>query len=622
MAGITLNPPLPSHPGDMNITYILSTGTEGETGHNISLDSETNPQSDYVDQCTAKVLPHLDLTQITSVALTIVVIYSVIIFLAVTGNVLVIWTVIRNKYMHTVTNYYIVNLAISDLLVSSIVMPLKLMEYTAPCEWHVFSSDTLCSVLSYLLPIFVFTSVLTLVAISLERYYAIVHPLSAMKINSKSRTRKIIAATWLIPIVLASPYLYCRSYAFAIGSRLGQISRQICVDRFDDIDVAMYGEEAWGTGRFRQGFFIFLFLAIYLIPMITILVTCIMIAICLLQPICIKRSPQLGRKDARRRHEENKRKVARMVIVIAIAFIVAWSPQYWVSIVSQIQASYNNGSSFLHKSNFLFTMLMTHLSGFLNSCINPFIYSIMSKKFRRSFKQIIATFLCCCVSKHIFRYQDSMNATASHSYAQTTRQSMTDVRDTHDCHISEAASSGGSSSGGASQHGRGSASSRRSRETKPNLDKSGKKSTGFGRSWTAYSKDNKPGYNIMLKCLKKEPVQKKDAEKNQKSLDKKEPVSKKITDSDTDNVQSDTCLIASGSSKTYRSNEFLNAHIDTCSDSIDSDVELATSRDQINAIREEHEMTLKPSNGHSCEGAKHSHYILNGKTSNGNCVRL
>ena len=83
-----------------------------------------------------------------------------------------------------------------------------------------------------------------------------------------------------------------------------------------------------------------------------------------------------------------------MVIVIAITFIVSWSPQYLVTIISQLQAN-----SFLRESNFLFTMLMTHLFGFLNSCLNPFIYSAMSQRFRRSFKEVIYGILCCCFRK-------------------------------------------------------------------------------------------------------------------------------------------------------------------------------------------------------------------------------
>ena len=83
-----------------------------------------------------------------------------------------------------------------------------------------------------------------------------------------------------------------------------------------------------------------------------------------------------------------------MVIVIAVTFIVSWSPQYLVTIISQLQTD-----SFLRESNFLFTMLMTHLFGFLNSCMNPFIYSAMSQRFRRSFKEVIYGILCCCFRK-------------------------------------------------------------------------------------------------------------------------------------------------------------------------------------------------------------------------------
>ena len=113
--------------------------------------------------------PYVDFTQLSSVRHAYVAAYVVITLLSLLGNVLVIWTVWRNKNMRTVTNYYIVNLAVSDFLVALFVMPLKVLEYTAPCRWHVFNSDGLCSFLHYILPVFVFVSVLTLVAISIER---------------------------------------------------------------------------------------------------------------------------------------------------------------------------------------------------------------------------------------------------------------------------------------------------------------------------------------------------------------------------------------------------------------------------------------------------------------------
>ena len=121
------------------------------------------------DMCN--VVPHFypDLVQLSWVQTTFIVLYSLVIFLSLVGNIMVIWTLWKHKHMRTVTNYYILNLAVSDLLVATFVMPLKLLEYTAPCSWGVFAHDGLCLAVYFVLPVFVFVSVFTLMAISLER---------------------------------------------------------------------------------------------------------------------------------------------------------------------------------------------------------------------------------------------------------------------------------------------------------------------------------------------------------------------------------------------------------------------------------------------------------------------
>jgi hypothetical protein len=65
-----------------------------------------------------------------------------------------------------------------------------------------------------------------------HRYHAIVHPLSAMRFNSKSRTKKILAATWAISIVVASPYVFSKTFPFVITSEMGSVARQTCTDRY------------------------------------------------------------------------------------------------------------------------------------------------------------------------------------------------------------------------------------------------------------------------------------------------------------------------------------------------------------------------------------------------------
>jgi hypothetical protein len=108
-----------------------------------------------------------------------------------------------------------------------------------------------------------------------------------------------------------------------------------------------------------------------------------------------------------------------MVIVVAVAFIVAWSPFYFVNIISQLQET-----SFLLNGQFIFTMLMTHLVGFINSCVNPFIYTAMSEKFRKSFRRTLGKVFCHYYCRQRLLYHGSMSH--RRSTAVTTNASFTD----------------------------------------------------------------------------------------------------------------------------------------------------------------------------------------------------
>ena len=111
-------------------------------------------------------------------------------------------------------------------------------------------------------------------------------------------------------MVIACPFLFSKSYSISIQSNWGDVSRQLCTDRFEYIDIALYGPEMDTSGRFQKGFFLFLFVVIYLLPLIIILTTCIRIALCLLKPIGIKQDSTQGRRMVHKR-EENKRRVSR-----------------------------------------------------------------------------------------------------------------------------------------------------------------------------------------------------------------------------------------------------------------------------------------------------------------------
>lgn len=162
---------LPSSPPPVDFMPDLGLFAPATTGLSSAEENVTSTGVDQtLDRCLINTFEYEDFTQTTSVRVGFVVLYVVIIVLSLVGNFMVIWTIARNRHMRTVTNYYILNLAVADFLVALVVMPLKLIEYTAPCQWHVFSRHSaLCPLHNYILPVFVFASVLTLAAISVER---------------------------------------------------------------------------------------------------------------------------------------------------------------------------------------------------------------------------------------------------------------------------------------------------------------------------------------------------------------------------------------------------------------------------------------------------------------------
>ncbi|XP_076359666.1 neuropeptide FF receptor 2-like [Tachypleus tridentatus] len=313
--------------------------------------------------------PYLDFTQIPAICVTFIVLYFIVMVLALSGNAMVCYTVFCNRKMHTVVNYYIVNLAVCDFMVGAFVLPVKLLELTAPADWRMLNNG-LCTALPYLQTIFVFTSVLTLVATCLERYFAVVHPLESRMQQSKARAKRILLIIWGSPCFVSLPFLYpSEATSNTLPSNYGTITRLTCLDRFSD--------------SFRRAYYTLLFCFIYLLPLSFIAGTCFQIAKCILEGISLHRLGSL------RRQEENRRKVAKMVIVVVLAFVLCWTPYFLVTIITQYQKV-----NFLHQQNFFFTMLCINLCAFLNSCVNPFIYALMSTRFRNGFKQILRILFC------------------------------------------------------------------------------------------------------------------------------------------------------------------------------------------------------------------------------------
>lgn len=129
--------------------------------------------------------------------------YMVIFVVGVVGNLLTCSVIARNKMMWTPTNYYLFSLAVSDLLVLLMGMPLELYELwqnypfllgNGGCYFKTFLFETVC-----------LASILNVTALSMERYIAVVHPLRAKYVVTRTHAKRVILLVWGVSVLCALP---------------------------------------------------------------------------------------------------------------------------------------------------------------------------------------------------------------------------------------------------------------------------------------------------------------------------------------------------------------------------------------------------------------------------------
>lgn len=124
-------------------------------------------------------------------------------FATVFGNSLVILAVIRERYLHTATNYFITSLAVADCLVGLVVMPFSALYEVLENTWF-FGTDW-CDIWRSLDVLFSTASILNLCVISLDRYWAITDPFSYPMRMTVKRAAGLICAVWVCSGAISFP---------------------------------------------------------------------------------------------------------------------------------------------------------------------------------------------------------------------------------------------------------------------------------------------------------------------------------------------------------------------------------------------------------------------------------
>ncbi|XP_054435495.1 probable G-protein coupled receptor 101 [Pteronotus mesoamericanus] len=121
------------------------------------------------------------------------------------GNVVLALALQRKSQLLQVTNRFIFNLLITDLLQVSLVAP-WVVATSVPFFWPLNSH--FCTALVSLTHLFAFASVNTIVVVSVDRYLSIIHPLSYQAKMTPRRGYMLLYGTWIVAILQSTPPLY------------------------------------------------------------------------------------------------------------------------------------------------------------------------------------------------------------------------------------------------------------------------------------------------------------------------------------------------------------------------------------------------------------------------------
>ncbi|KAM4036475.1 neuropeptide Y receptor type 2-like isoform 1-T2 [Anomaloglossus baeobatrachus] len=293
-----------------------------------------------------------DSTNLIWVQVILITAYSLIILLGLVGNSLVIYMIMKYKNMRTVTNFFIANLAVADLMVDSLCLPFTLV-YTLMDEWK-FGS-VLCHLLPYAQAMSVNVSTLTLVVIALDRYWCIVFHLSSR--ISKKFSFLIVTVTWVVASIFAIPLAIFREYRFEDLPAL-KLKMAVCAEK-------------WPSNNSRDA-------AIYSISMLLLQYVLPLIIICFAYTrIWLKLKNHISPTPRSDTHQRRKN-TTKMLVMMVIVFAVCWLPFHvfqlaidldWVLVFQEYKLLYS----------------IFHVIAMCSTFANPLLYGWMNKNYRNGF---------------------------------------------------------------------------------------------------------------------------------------------------------------------------------------------------------------------------------------------
>uniref|UniRef100_A0A8C5M3I5 P2Y receptor family member 8 n=1 Tax=Leptobrachium leishanense TaxID=445787 RepID=A0A8C5M3I5_9ANUR len=290
----------------------------------------------------------------SAVSVILPVVYSIVALVSIPGNLLSLWILGFHSKPITSSIILMINLSVADLVLA-IFLPFQIIYHVKGHHW--MFGEGLCNVVSVLFYANMYCSILTIMAISIERYLGIVHP---MKSSTWRRKRYAVAAILFI-------WTFTLTYLYPLEStdltyRIEHLNITTC---FDVLKWTMLPNlAAWAM------FIIGLFCFFFLFPSI-VTVICYTCIICTLA------------RTSNRGGTGHERRPIKLALIVLVVFITCFAPNNFILIVHTINRLFFSKSYY---PAYKLTLTMSSLS----SCLDPFLYYFASKEFRKKVLEVWA----------------------------------------------------------------------------------------------------------------------------------------------------------------------------------------------------------------------------------------
>ncbi|KAM9393313.1 adenosine A2a receptor a isoform 1-T2 [Pholidichthys leucotaenia] len=302
---------------------------------------------------------------------------------SVLGNVLVCWAVCINSNLQTITNFFVVSLAVADIAVGVLAIPFAIAISTGFCSNFYGCLFIACFVL-----VLTQNSIFSLLAIAVDRYIAIKIPLRYNSLVTTQRARGVIAICWIFSIIIGlTPFVGWYKPSMNVTVNVTVNVTKSCPPGlmrclFEEV-VAM------------EYMVYFNFFACVLIPLLLMLAIYVCIFMAARHQLRLMETKVVHGEKSRSTLQKEVQAAKSLAIIVGL-FAVCWLPLHII----------NCFTLFCRKCDHcpLWVLNIAIILSHANSVINPFIYAYRIREFRQTFRKI--------TRQHILGKQDVLESSS------------------------------------------------------------------------------------------------------------------------------------------------------------------------------------------------------------------